>query len=79
MVWTLVYIILTQGGAGSLQTDIWDSGLVFDSQPACIAAADKAAPDLMKARSTYNGPSGGIAGPNPNAITVQPLCLPAAK
>jgi len=79
MVWTLVYVLMTQGGAGSLETEIWQSGLKFDTQQACIEMADKAGPGLMKARSTYVGPSGGIAGPNPNAITAQPVCFPSEK
>ena len=79
MLWTLVYILMTQGGAGTLQTDTWATGLKFATQQECLQAADKAAPGLMSAGSTYVGPSGGIAGPNPNAVTVQPVCFPAAK
>ena len=79
MLWTLVYILVTQGSAGSLQTDTWPTGLRFSTQQECLATASDAAPKMMSAGSTYVGPSGGIAGPNPNAITVQPICVPASK
>lgn len=79
MLWTLVYILMTQGGTGTLQTDTWATGLTFATQQECLEAADKAAPGLTRGKSTYVGPSGGIGGPNPNAITVQPVCFPAAR
>lgn len=79
MLWTLVYIIMTQGGAGTLQTDTWPTGLRFATQSECSQAADKAAPGLIAGGSSYAGPGGGIGGPNPNAVTVQPVCFPAAE
>ena len=79
MLWTLVYILITQGSAGALQTDTWASGLRFPSQQECLDAANEAAAKLMSGGSTYVGPSGGISGPNPNAITAQPACFPTAK
>jgi hypothetical protein len=76
MVWTLVYIIMTQGGGGAFETQLWESGLRFPTQQACSDAATKAAPDLLKAPSSYFGPNPGVVGPNPNAVTIRPACLP---
>ena len=79
MLWTLVYIIMTQGGSGTLQTHTWPTELRFATQTECVEIADRSAPDLLAAGSTYVGPGGGINGPNPNAVTVQPMCVPTAK
>jgi len=79
MLWTLVYIIMTQGSSGTLQTTAWPTDLRFPTQAECADVAAKAAPGLLTAGSTYVGPSGGINGPNPNAVTAQPMCVPTAK
>ncbi len=78
MLWTLVYIVMTQGG-GSLEMQTWPTELRFATQQECTEAANKAAPGLMTGASTYVGPGGGIAGPNPNAVTIRPVCFPKAK
>ena len=79
MVWTLVYIIMTQAAGGTIEMATWPTELSFQSQQACVVAANDAAPGLTKGESSYAGPNPGISMSNPNAITIQPACFPAAK
>ena len=78
MLWTLVYIIMTQGGGGEIEMATWPTNLRFESQQACSEAANEAAPGLLTNEAAYVGPS-GFGGPTPNAVTIRSVCFPAAK
>ena len=79
MVWTLVYVIMAQGTGGGTEMTTWPTELTFPTQQECTQAANKAAPGLMSGKASYDGPSGGIGRANPNAVTLRPVCFPAAN
>ena len=75
MLWTLVYIVMTQGSSGGVEMATWPAGLQFETRQAGTEAANAGAPGLMKGEPNYIGPG----GPNPNAVTIRPICFPVAK
>ena len=79
MLWTLIYIIIAQGEVGPSEVELWHTDLRFQTQQECTQAANDAAPGLMRAASTDVSPSRGGPGPNPNAVTLRPACVPVAK
>lgn len=81
MLWTLVYVIMVQGGATSVGTpDVvtWPTGLKFSSQQECIRVANEAAPGLMRG-ADVSSTEGNIPGKPPNWVSASPMCFPSEQ